>query len=268
MPATIHCVRHGQGYHNLDAGHYDLRDPGLTPHGEQQCLDLRDASFTDQSRISLVVASPLRRTLHSAFTICEEVLKSDGNCHPLILALPDAQETSDDLCDTGCDPSELRQMAIENGWPVDLSLVQDNWNDKSPESRYGPSDAAIKARARAVRALLRLKISELVNEGYAEIRIVLVSHGGFLHFFTDDWEDAARFPGTGWANCEAREYVFEDDAQTYDNDEPRLVETMESRKTRGKTGLVPDRKQQRELFQLAMEGWGKQGLQRPDQRVL
>jgi broad specificity phosphatase PhoE len=268
MPATIYCVRHGQGYHNLGAGHYDLRDPDLTPHGQLQCLDLRNASFADQLSISLVVASPLRRTLHSAFTIFEEALKSGGNCHPLILALPDAQETSDDLCDTGCDPSELRQMVIENGWPVDLDLVQDGWNDKSQHSRYSPSAAAIKMRARDVRAILRLKIHELETAGCSDVRIVLVSHGGFLHFFTDDWEDAARYPGTGWTNCEAREYVFEDDVRADSDGEPRLVETMESRNKRGKTGLVHDGKQQRELFRLAMEGWGKQGLQRPDKEGL
>lgn len=269
MPhATIHCVRHAQGFHNLGDGHYDLHDPYLTPHGIEQCLDLRNTSFSDQSNITLVVASPLRRTLHSAFTIFETALKSGGNCQSSILALPDAQEISDDSCDTGSDPSELRRMIVENGWPVDLNLIEDGWNVKLSQSRYGPNDEAIKTRARDARVLLRMKIRELAEEGRSDIRVVLVSHGGFLHYFTDDWEDADRFPGTGWANCEAREYVFEDDVQTQDGDDAKLIEVVESRSRRGKTDHAPGRDQQCELFRLAMEGWEKQGLQRPDQVAL
>lgn len=264
MGASIHCVRHAQGYHNLGDGHYDLHDPSLTSYGEQQCLNVRDTFFADQSNISLIVASPLQRTLHTAFTIFEKALKSGGNCHPSILALPDAQELSDDSCDTGSDLSDLKKMVVSNGWPVDLDLVKDDWNIKSLQSRYSPSHSAIKVRARDLRALLYLKVRELAEEGSSDITIVLVSHGGLLHYFTDDWEDAARYPGTGWSNCETREYAFQDFIDIGNEGQARLVETSESRSRRGKVGQAPDENQQHKLFTLAMEGWEKQGLQRPD----
>lgn len=264
MVASIHCVRHAQGFHNLGDGHYGLHDPSLTLYGEQQCLEVRDAFFADQSNISLIVASPLRRALHTAFTVFEKALKSGGNCHPSILALPDAQELSDDLCDTGSDLRDLQKMVVTNGWSVDLDLVKDGWNIKSLQNRYSPSHDAIKARARDLRARLHLKVRELAEEGCSDISIVLVSHGGFLHYFTDDWEDAARYPGTGWSNCETREYAFQDVIEIGNEGQARLVETSESRRRRGKIGQSPDENQQHELFRLAMEGWEKQGLQRPD----
>lgn len=142
MPHKIHCVRHAQGFHNLLAG-YTIHDPSLTPHGKRQCLDLRHASFPDQSNISLVAASPLYRTLHSASIMFKPALSSGGKCQPSILALPDAQETSDYKCDTGSDPSVLRKIADERKWAVDFALVQDGWNVKTLESRYIPHSDAI-----------------------------------------------------------------------------------------------------------------------------
>jgi hypothetical protein len=52
--------------------------------------------------------------------------------------------------------------------------------------------------------------------------------GGFLHYFTEDWTDSARFQGTGWANTEYRSYSF----STYQPDEAHLIETSESKRRR------------------------------------
>ena len=46
--------------------------------------------------------------------------------------------------------------------------------------------------------------------------------------------------------------------------EARLTETMESRRNRGKMYPMYPREKQPELFELGMQGWGSQGLQRPD----
>lgn len=264
MAPIIHCVRHGQGFHNVEPGHYDLPDPRLTPLGEEQCETLRKALFAEQSNISLVTASPLCRTLHSASIIFNAALTSNGKCPPQILAIPDAQETSDDPCDIGSDPALLRETANKNGWPVDLSLIKDGWNIKTLGNRYSPHSNAISARARDARIFLRQKIRELVQHGDPDAEVVLVTHGGFLHFFTDDWEEAEYFPGTGWRNCETRSYVFENDFTTDKDGEARLTETMESRQRRGKTYPMSGREKQPTLFEAAMQSWEKQGLQRPD----
>lgn len=264
MAPIIHCVRHGQGFHNLGAGFYSLRDPQLTPLGEKQCETLRNTFFQNQSNISLVVASPLCRALHTAFLAFKQALTSNIKCPPQILALPDTQETSDDLCDIGSDPSLLHSIVAENNWPVDLSLVKDGWNVKTLESRYSPQSNAISARARDARILLRQKIRELVKNGDKDAQIVLITHGGYLHYFTDDWEDSYLYPGTGWRNCETRSYMFEGDIMTDLDEEARLTETSESRQKRGKIYPMYNRHNQPELFKLGMQGWESQGLQRPD----
>jgi broad specificity phosphatase PhoE len=44
----------------------------------------------------------------------------------------------------------------------------------------------LKERARAARRWLKAR---------PEKEIVMVTHGGFLHYFTEDWEDSSQFQG-------------------------------------------------------------------------
>ena len=96
----------------------------------------------------------------------------------------------------------------------------------------------------------------------------MVTHGGFLHYFTEDWEDSSQYQGTGWTNTEFRSYTFseethKDDLEGYplEGDNATLVETVESRERRGKDGLAPSREQQKTLYKLGTQGWDDQGLQ-------
>ncbi|KAM0541750.1 hypothetical protein ACHAPJ_013107 [Fusarium lateritium] len=264
MSRVIHCVRHGQGFHNVGTGCYTLADPRLTPLGEEQNMALRETAFSDQSKISLVLASPLCRTLQSAYLLFQPALEGSSKCLPEIIAIPDAQETSDDPCDVGTDPSVLRRVVSESNWPVDLSLVKDGWNVKALGTRYSPESNYIAARARDVRIFIRQKIRQLIEQGDTDPQVALVTHGGFLHYFTDDWEDSWLNPGTGWKNCETRSYVFEKDVMKDTDVEAWLTETMESRLKRGKGNAMPARGEQAVLFEQAMESWENQGLQRPD----
>ncbi|CCT74827.1 uncharacterized protein FFUJ_10897 [Fusarium fujikuroi IMI 58289] len=264
MPPLIHCVRHGQGFHNVGAGCYTLPDPRLTPLGVEQNTALRETAFSDQSKISLVLASPLCRTLQSAYLVFQPALHGSSQCYPQIFAIPDAQETSDDPCDIGTDPSVLREVVAEHNWPVDLSLVKDGWNVKALGTRYSPESNVIAARARDARIFIRQKIQQLIEQGDTDPQVALVTHGGFLHYFTDDWEDSWLNPGTGWKNCETRSYVFEQHLMNDTDVEARLNETMESRSRRGKVSPMPAKDEQEVLFEQAMESWEKQGLQRPD----
>ncbi|KAJ0425056.1 histidine phosphatase superfamily [Aspergillus carlsbadensis] len=262
MPPIIHCVRHGQGFHNVGGGCYTLPDPRLTPTGEGQSESLRTSAFPDQSKISLIVSSPMCRTLETAALVFQPALSSPVNPQKII-ALPDAQETSTDPCDTGSGPAILRRIVENEKWPVDLSLVADGWNDKKARSRYAHSNDAIRDRARDTRLFLRAKLRELVANGNDDAEIVLVTHGGFLHYLTDDWEDAHHNPGTGWYNCETRAYVFADDFTSNDDEDAWLVETRESRSRRGKDHAMRGKRDQVKLFAAAMESWQAQGLERP-----
>ena len=264
MPPIIHCIRHGQGFHNVGGGCYTIPDPCLTPTGENQCASLREGSFLDQSKISLIVSSPMCRTLQTASLVFQTALTSTPKSQRII-AFPDAQETSSDPCDIGSDPDILHRIVEKEKWPVDLSLVKDGWNQKKAGSRYSQSNDAIRARARDTRLFLREVVRELVSNGNDDAEIVLVTHGGFLHYLTNDWEDSYLYPGTGWYNCETRAYVFESDFRSNHDEEAWLMETGESRSRRGKDHPVYGKNDQVKLFTVAMERWQGQGLQRPDE---
>ena len=275
MPTvTLHCIRHAQGYHNLSISNHTLTDPRLTPHGESQCLDLQTAHFPPitQSRISLITASPLTRTLHTAYLTFQPLLDPSHPEHaeaskggrlrcPEIVALPDAQETSDYPCDTGSSPSLLRAFLAEQKWPVDSKLLTPSWTDKGAQSRYSPHSAALKTRARDARVYLRQRAAELLQQSQGEnVELVLVTHGGYLHYFTGDWEDASAGLGTGWKNCETRSYNFENSVAGSDA-EAKIIETEQSRTRRGKTSPMPSWAQQNVLEEQAMQGWADAGLQ-------
>lgn len=54
--------------------------------------------------------------------------------------------------------------------------------------------------------------------------------GGFLHYFTEDWNESNKFAGTGWANTEWRSYTFA--SSLSDPSDAHLSETPESRQRR------------------------------------
>ena len=136
MPPTIHCIRHGQGFHNLYAD-YTLPDPRLTPLGEEQCATLQSEHFPPDKRnsISLVAASPLVRTLHTAWLVFQPLLSQSSSLHSKpeagreqlrTLALPDAQETSSDPCDVGTDLPTLSAFLNfqDPPWPSTSPFLQ------------------------------------------------------------------------------------------------------------------------------------------------
>ncbi|KAK5078928.1 hypothetical protein LTR64_002652 [Lithohypha guttulata] len=258
MSPTVICVRHAQGFHNLGAEFHSLPDPKLTELGEAQCATLRNSDLIDQTKISLVTASPLTRTIATAYLSFEPALK-EGKCKRAIVALPDAQETSDFPCDTGSDLDVLRARCEEEKWPVDLSRLGQDWNVKTMESRYSPAGAAVKLRAQAARNQVRELLKELVDAGDEDAQVVLVTHGGYLHYFTDDWEDCNKYYGTGWLNTETRAYTYLAGVDSTDED-AALVETLESRARRGKENSTLTEEEQKELCHTGHLAWEDQGL--------
>ncbi|KAJ5596097.1 hypothetical protein N7450_002555 [Penicillium hetheringtonii] len=252
MAPIIHCVRHAQGVHNLCTANHVIRDPLLTELGHEQCAKLRE-TFPRHAEVDLITASPLRRTIYTAFESFGPVF--DAHPDMKLIALPDVQETSDVPCDTGSDPQALKEEFA--GKPIDLDLVHDGWNNKT--GRFAPTNKALKERARAARRWLKAR---------PEKEIIVVTHGGYLHYFTEDWEDSSQYQGTGWVNTEYRTYTFTDEnhmddleGNALDGDNASISETIESRIRRGKEGPTPDREQQKSLYKLGTQGWDDQGLQ-------
>ncbi|ROT36241.1 phosphoglycerate mutase family protein [Sodiomyces alkalinus F11] len=212
MNVTIHLVRHAQGFHNLSYENESIPDPLLTDFGKKQCANVRN-NFHSHEKLTCLVSSPMRRTIYTglysfgpydpASAMPVEDDKGDGLLP--VIAIPELQEVSDSPCDTG---SAVPVLAKEFGSRVDFSRVPDGWTDKvSSESPWEPRVGKLEARARTARLFLR----ELAaKSGKEEVHIAAVTHGGFLHFLTDDWHGIEPNRATGWENCEYRSYRFVD----------------------------------------------------------
>lgn len=190
MTITVHLVRHAQGFHNLNLTNQQIPDPYLTPLGRDQCLALR-ASFPRHDRVTHLVASPMRRTLQT----CEQSFRPAVDAGLKVVAQPLVQEVSTLPCDTGSEPEVL---AAEFGSWADVSGVPKGWNDKtSPGSPWAPRVEALEERARRARVWLRELGRTWKAEGRGDTAdIVVTTHGGFLHFLTQDWEGLDISKGT------------------------------------------------------------------------
>lgn len=178
MPPCLHLVRHAQGYHNLNVANHQIRDPLLTPYGKQEC-ELLSKTFPYTDSIDLIVASPLKRTIYTALESFSDVIAKKNLT---IVALPEMQETSDLPCDTGSDVEDLKKEFA--GKAIDYSMVTSDWHSK--KGRFAASAPEIEARCRVARNWLRNR---------PEKNIVVVSHGGLLHYFTEDWQGLDKFQG-------------------------------------------------------------------------
>ncbi|KAH8666608.1 histidine phosphatase superfamily [Xylariales sp. PMI_506] len=239
MSPVIHLVRHAQGYHNLSKENEQIPDPDLTPLGEEQCQKLCE-SFPYHDQITHLVASPMRRTLYTCLLSFAPVVARGK----VVTALPDAQEVSRNPCDVGSEPEKLE---AEFGGKVEFSLVKKGWNDKSRESKYSPLPAKLEARARDTRIWLR----ELAKSAGDDAHIVLVTHGGILHFLTQDWEGIEQGRGTGWENTEYRSYEFED--ATYQDPDAALKETHPSWRRRRGSAIPLSETEHRQIQQAIAE---------------
>ncbi|KAK1759570.1 histidine phosphatase superfamily [Echria macrotheca] len=232
MPTVyLHLVRHAQGYHNLRPENHQLPDPDLTPLGEHQCAELQRL-FAHHDKITHLVASPMRRTLYTCLLSFAPAVAAGK----IVYALPEVQEVSNLPCDVGSAPEKL---AAEFGEKVDLAMVEEGWNDKTPGSRWAPEMKKLEERAREARVWLRELGRATVLGEERDAHIVVVSHGGFLHFLTHDFDGMNAQYGTGWQNTECRTYEFED-LEAADDEEARIKETASSwRGRRGSaTGLT------------------------------
>lgn len=132
-------------------------------------------AFPYTASVDLLVASPLKRTIYTA------LLSFPDSRLPLI-AIPELQETSDQPCDTGSSVEELqREFPGKN---IDFALVVPDWNSKV--GRWAPQRQAIENRAHVARQWLMSR---------PEQNVVVVTHGGILHYLTDDWIGSGNIAG-------------------------------------------------------------------------
>ncbi|KAL9005682.1 MAG: hypothetical protein Q9188_001541 [Gyalolechia gomerana] len=265
MAPTLHLVRHAQAVHNLTRANHSMLDPPLTPLGEQQCRDLC-TKFPYHSSIKLVITSPLRRTIQTSLLAFEPGISRGIEC----IAFPEVQETSDLPCDTGSNLSVIKEDFKAK--PVNFTLVPDDWDSK--QGKWAANTNAIEARCREARKWLKERDEEA---------IVVVTHGGLLHYLTGDWSGAGKFQGkgkepllcrikkklfpfaygtryigTGWENVEFRSYRFVDG----DDENASMKETQQSRQRRGNKDKPLTKEEKVQLRETAAKTWEEQGYEK------
>ena len=87
--------------------------------------------------------------------------------------------------------------------------------------------------------------------------MAVVTHGGFLHYLTEDWEGYKKSWGTGWANCEYRSYRFKEE----DDEDASLVETEDSKEMRRKADKPRVEMDRAQFTDAAIREWEKKGIE-------
>ncbi len=155
-------LRHGQSEFNVvfattrvDPG---IEDPALTPAGRDQAAEACDRLATLDLR--RVVASPYRRTLHTA-EIVAEALGLPVSVEPLV------REHAVFTCDIGTPASDLRRQ-----WPnFDFGDLPETW-----WPRLGETNDEVRARCEHFRQ------SATVLADWSHL--LVVSHWGFIRGLT------------------------------------------------------------------------------------
>ncbi|KAK4119414.1 phosphoglycerate mutase-like protein [Parathielavia appendiculata] len=185
----IYLLRHAESTHNVSKD-FNHRDPGLTEAGFAQAAALA-STFPALSSISVILSSPLTRTIETTLTGFSTILFSEDSPNSAKLILdPDLQERSDLPCDTGSDVSVL-----EARFPgLDYSLLGEGWHAKT--GAYAADDEAVAARAERVRRQLLGLAKQLEASSSEEKAVVVVTHGVFMKFLAED--ESIDLPKAGW----------------------------------------------------------------------
>jgi hypothetical protein len=112
-----------KGFHDLSIANHPLRGPSLTPLAVNQYRKHRE-DLPYMKQVGLV-ASPLKRTICKALYALDDVLCVN---ELQIVALPEAQETTDLSYDTSSSVDELKEEF--RGKPVNLNHLSRTWNRK------------------------------------------------------------------------------------------------------------------------------------------
>jgi hypothetical protein len=98
----IYIVRHGEAIHNVQRG-YPFPDPPLTERGYAEA-----SAIVIGFKPDLIVVSPMRRTIETAFAAFHTTLEADGSLP--IEIWPDLREAHDAICNRGSSLVELQRI--------------------------------------------------------------------------------------------------------------------------------------------------------------
>ncbi|KAK6343736.1 hypothetical protein TWF730_011325 [Orbilia blumenaviensis] len=235
-PRLLHLVRHAQGHHNVNWQHY-IRDPTLTDLGHSQCHRLA-TTFPHHDSVTHVICSPLKRTIQTTLECFYPTITrlASENKDFKIRTDPYFQENGEWECDLGSFVPEVQDFfsnfaeeqtsggsairGYEHHARLDFSPVEQS----APE---WPEKIGIFA-AKNVEKRGGYARNYLFESFTEDDEVVIVSHGGYLHVLTEDWDSYDEMKGTAWENTERRSFVVTRNNQG----KVVLEETQESIKNR------------------------------------
>ncbi|OTA88702.1 hypothetical protein M434DRAFT_398946 [Hypoxylon sp. CO27-5] len=226
MAPTIDIIRHAESYHNLIGP--EIPDPTITHRGERQCEALRQ-KYPFGDKVAYIISSPLRRAIETALKAIKPLV---DDAVELIL-LPELQEINASPSSTGS--SKVALQFLYKG--LDLSALSDDWHLKGSDTPFAPNVEKVEARAKVARNWLRMLALKLVEDGNEDAHIVVVTHGEFAHWLTDDFIGVDYGRNSGWYVCEFRSYRF----LKLDAPEAEDVEMVETHESLRRRGVDPDK---------------------------
>jgi broad specificity phosphatase PhoE len=195
MASTIYLVRHGESEHNVSKDVSQL-DPPLTTLGYAQASQII-SKFPNPERIAAILSSPLRRAIQTSLAGFPHVLEKRyfdpssefGVENGIELTLePDLQERSALPCDTGSE-----RHVLEKDFPnLTLEELGEGWQAKA--GQYAADDDSVTLRAARTRE--KLKHLSVALRGNERRDIVVVTHGMFMKFLSDEGD--IDLPKAGW----------------------------------------------------------------------
>ncbi|KAI1095097.1 phosphoglycerate mutase-like protein [Rostrohypoxylon terebratum] len=230
MAPTIDIIRHGEAHHNIIGS--DIPDPGLTHRGVRQCLGLqaRYKGIDSGENITHIISSPLQRTIETSVFIAK--LAREGM---KIILNPQLQEVNATPSSTGTPVSKLVEQY--SNLDLDTAGLDEDWYKKGPDTPFAPDVEKLETRALRARCFLLAIVRDLASQGKENARVVVVTHGEFAHWLTNDFTGTGYHRNSGWHNAEVRSYQFEK-LDVVEGDEIPLIETQDGLRRRGITEPV------------------------------
>ena len=255
MHPIIEVMRHAEAEHNIMGP--QVRDPHLTARGRRQTRHV-GACYPHHNRIACVVASPMRRTIETALWAFA-LPGADHNWKRFptrmrITLLPELQEINATPSGTGSPVADLVQ---EYGDVIDVTHLSTNrvgnqWFRKDRHTLSSPDPEKVEERARQARSWLH-DLARTINAAsgantastddgvFADApRIVVVTHGEFAHWLTEDFGGITNLTNTGFGYAEVRSYRFAVDDKGGIAEPVTLLETPWSAASHGTlAGISP-----------------------------
>ena len=174
MSKTIYCIRHGLSLHNLLYHKYgsdiftspDYIDTMLLPQGKNQALELAN-TWENINDIELVIVSPLKRTLQTAYNIFK-------NTNIPIIALENSREypMGKHTCNKRSNREELEIL-----YPtINFEDLKDN-NDKLWTENEEESIESLNNRINIIKKYIKNR---------SEKNIAFVNHSSFIGQMKDN----------------------------------------------------------------------------------